>query len=65
MLEKPSIEQGSIGQYSAARACPSTGNLVEAMDWKQFPFPNGKLLWWKCPACKGWHGQSVKESTNQ
>lgn len=35
--------------------CPTTGRQVAPDTWKYFFIPNGRIGWWYCPICYGWH----------
>ncbi len=41
--------------FLAKMVCPITETQVSADNWK-YPFrPSGRIIWWHCPACQGWH----------
>jgi hypothetical protein len=35
--------------------CPHTGKRIMAEKYKQFDIPNGRVTWFRCEACQGWH----------
>ena len=35
--------------------CPTTCQEVVAEEQNQYPIPGGQIIWWHCPACRGWH----------
>lgn len=35
--------------------CPQTGKRIVAERNKQFEIPNGRVTWFHCEACQGWH----------
>ena len=35
--------------------CPHSGEQVVGQGWQEFTIPNGRVIWWKCTACQGWH----------
>lgn len=35
--------------------CPHTGKRVVAESYKRFDIPGGRVTWFHCEACQGWH----------
>lgn len=35
--------------------CPHTGKRIMAEKYKQFDIPSGRVTWFRCEACQGWH----------
>lgn len=35
--------------------CPHTGKRIVAERYKQFDIPSGRVTWFRCEACQGWH----------
>jgi hypothetical protein len=35
--------------------CPYTGKQSSGQSRKEFAIPNGRIIWWHCTRCSGWH----------
>ena len=35
--------------------CPYSDQRVITSEWQQTTVMKDETIWWKCPACKGWH----------
>ena len=47
----------------ALNECPTTNQQVVPTETQQYPLADGHVIWWRCPACHGWHG-ILSEETN-
>ena len=41
--------------FQGTMICATTGKQVAGDRWKYPSLPSGRILWWHCPECKGWH----------
>ena len=41
--------------------CPNTNKEVIGQVWKRFPVFEKQMIWWRCPACNGWHIMMVTD----
>lgn len=49
------LNDSEISKTLKLMRCPYNGEQVASQNWKEFPIPNGRVYWWECTACKGWH----------
>ncbi|GEM_PF-6480487 len=49
------LSDGELSNSLQVIYCPYTGEQVMSPGWKEFAIPNGRLIWWQCSACQGWH----------
>ncbi|MCB0211861.1 MAG: hypothetical protein KDJ52_21150 [Anaerolineae bacterium] len=40
--------------------CPTTGRVVEPIRRVNVRVGSEMVMWWRCPACQGWHLQKRK-----
>jgi hypothetical protein len=43
------------GTPKVAARCPVTGKMTIADRFRDFSLPGYRMIWWQCPACRGWH----------
>ena len=55
---KPDTGDMIMSQANISGRCTTTGEYVIAVEQKQFTIARGRVVWWRCPACKGWHAKT-------
>jgi len=60
MTTKPHLETGKMEAHinnpiHLVALCTSTNKRVIATQQQQITVLQDEAIWWKCPACQGWH----------